>query len=93
MSSSPYAHPLDPLTPEEIRSTAQAVRDYVATGDHAGKPIQKIQFNVVSLREPGKLAILSWAKLFPEEQLADVGGKREPLKRQADVSLVFPAYQ
>ena len=82
------AHPLDPLTANEIRQTVAAVRAYVKTGAPAPKPIEKILFNSISLQEPNKYAVLLWLGTFTEKQIrAAATGEVESLKRQAEVSL------
>jgi primary-amine oxidase len=81
------AHPLDPLTANEIRQAVAALRTYVKLEATAPKPIEKILFNSISLREPNKYAVLLWAGTFSEKEIRAAGGEVEPLIRQAEVSL------
>lgn len=80
------AHPLDPLTASEIRQAVATVRSYVKVEAKAPKPIEKILFNSISLREPNKYAVLLWAGTFTEKQIRAAGCEIEPLIRQAEVS-------
>lgn len=80
------AHPLDPLTANEIRQAVAALRSYVKLGAQAPKPIEKILYNSISLREPNKYAVLLWAGTFNEKQIRAAGAEIEPLIRQAEVS-------
>ncbi|WVF71054.1 hypothetical protein IAT40_005851 [Kwoniella sp. CBS 6097] len=90
-SESPSAHPLDPLSPAEIRNAVAAVNSFLTTNKYAGKPLVRPLFNSISLREPPKYAVLRWSGLFGDEDLASAGSSgNEPLKRQADVHLICP---
>lgn len=80
------AHPLDPLTAQEIKLAVDTVRAFVAKGDFEGAPATPL-FNSVSLLEPPKYDILRWAKTFTPKELAAVGAEPKPITRQADVSL------
>ncbi|WVQ68310.1 uncharacterized protein L199_006517 [Kwoniella botswanensis] len=85
------AHPLDPLSADEIRTAVSAVRTFLGTHENVGKPLVKPLFNSISLREPPKYAVLRWSGLFDEQDLEAVGSSgTEPLKRQADVHLICP---
>jgi len=89
MSKKPssFNHPLDPLSVGEIKQTVAAIRAHVAKGAEAPKPIEKILFNSIDLREPNKYAVLSWRGLFTAEEIEEVGGNsKAPLLRQAEVS-------
>ncbi|KAK4688397.1 primary-amine oxidase, partial [Tremellales sp. Uapishka_1] len=86
-----YAHPLDPLTAGEIRSSVAAVRNYIAKGGYAGKPIARPLFNSISLREPSKHAVLQWSGLFSPKELSHIRGRHDELVRQADIHLICPA--
>ncbi|ORY21000.1 putative peroxisomal copper amine oxidase [Naematelia encephala] len=86
-----FAHPLDPLSSQEILAAVAAVRTYISNGGHEGKPIERPLFNTISLREPGKYAVLQWSGLFRAEELEGVRGTRQHLRRQADVHLICPA--
>jgi Cu2+-containing amine oxidase len=86
--ASSFAHPLDPLSVDEIKQTVSALRAYVEKGAQAPKPIEKILFNSIDLREPNKYAVLLWRGLFSAEEVKEVGGDpKTPLLRQAEVSL------
>lgn len=84
---SSHAHPLDPLSIAEIQATVQAVRAHVEKGAQAPKPIGKILFNSIDLREPNKHAVLAWSGVVPKEDIIAVGGdpNARPL-RQSEVS-------
>ena len=85
--SSTFNHPLDPLSVDEIKQTVTAIRAHVKKGAQAPKPIEKILFNSIDLREPNKYAVLAWRGLFSAEEIAEVGGDpKAPLLRQAEVS-------
>ncbi|KAK6910716.1 hypothetical protein I203_104748 [Kwoniella mangroviensis CBS 8507] len=86
------AHPLDPLSADEIRTAVSAVRTFLGTHENVGKPLVRPLFNSISLREPPKYAVLRWSGLFDEQDLEAVGSSgTEPLKRQADVHLICPS--
>ncbi|WRT64902.1 uncharacterized protein IL334_001841 [Kwoniella shivajii] len=82
------AHPLDPLSPVEIREAVGAVRAFLVSDHYAGKPVERPLFNSVSLREPSKYSVLRWSGLFSAKELniAGASSAEEPVKRQADVS-------
>jgi primary-amine oxidase len=80
------AHPLDPLSANEIRQTVAILRTYVNSGSSSSDDVQQILFNSISLHEPNKYAVLLWAGTFTEKQIKVAGGSVAPLLRQAEVS-------
>ncbi|EGN93764.1 hypothetical protein SERLA73DRAFT_115814 [Serpula lacrymans var. lacrymans S7.3] len=77
-----FNHPLDPLTPDEIKSVSLAVRHYTATQT----PIKAVRFITCSLLPPPKKAVLAalGISLTP-------GGKPDPLTpiiRKAEVDFL-----
>ena len=48
------AHPMDALTPDEIKQTVQVLRD-------AGKADAQTRFPMITLREPAKADVLAWS--------------------------------
>ncbi|WVR04520.1 hypothetical protein IAU60_001524 [Kwoniella sp. DSM 27419] len=90
--STSHAHPLDPLSPSEIKQAVAAVRAFLVTDKYNGKPVERPLFNSISLKEPSKYAVLRWSGLFNAKELVDAAGDlaNEPLKRQADVHLICP---
>jgi primary-amine oxidase len=61
-TSSPPLHPLTPLTPDEIRSCAAALKA-------AYPPTADLQFKIITLSEPTKASLISWM---------EGGGERPP---------------
>ena len=90
-SPDPNAHPLDPLSPVEIRSVVEAVRTYIETAPALSKPVERALFNSISLREPAKYAVLNWSGLFGPKDFAAAGSSTDlAVLRQADVSSTIP---
>ncbi|EJT47203.1 peroxisomal copper amine oxidase (Methylamine oxidase) [Trichosporon asahii var. asahii CBS 2479] len=81
------AHPLDPLTAQEIKLAADTVRAFMAKGKFEGAPATPL-FNSISLLEPPKYDILRWAKTFTPKELAAVGAQLKPITRQADIHII-----
>lgn len=87
-----FAHPLDPLSAFEISAAVSAVRAYIQKGTYATKkPIEKITFNSVTLREPSKHAVLKWSDVLIEDELKRVRGEKGDLRRQAEVHIICAA--
>lgn len=81
------AHPLDPLTPAEIKGAVAAVRAFLKKGGAEGARVNPL-FNSISLREPPKYDMLRWTGLFTPKEIAAAAPKHKaaPIRRQADVS-------
>ncbi|WWC67423.1 uncharacterized protein I206_101331 [Kwoniella pini CBS 10737] len=92
--SESFNHPLDPLTAAEIFAVSAAVREHVVSRALPGiKPIQRLYFNSISLREPSKYAVLLWSGLFQPKEVERVSaksGKTHQITREADVHLICP---
>lgn len=83
-SKAGHAHPLDPLSPAEINQVVESLRAHISNlPENKYKPKNAL-FNSISLKEPAKAAVLSWAGLFTEAELGSV----PDLKREADVSSI-----
>lgn len=55
-----FIHPLDPLSAMKVIAAVSAIRAYIQKGIYTmKKPIEKIVFNTVTLREPSKHAVLN----------------------------------
>ncbi|ODN80850.1 hypothetical protein L202_02991 [Cryptococcus amylolentus CBS 6039] len=86
-----YAHPLDPLSAQEILDAVSAVRSFIQKGAYKNKkPIEKPIFNSVNLREPSKYAVLKREGILAKEDLANVRGEKDDVKRQADIHIICP---
>lgn len=80
-ASFPSLHPLTPLTPDEIRSCATALKA-------AYPPTADLQFKVITLSEPTKASLISWMER---------GGERPPRRGYIsyyvrNTSKLFEAY-
>ncbi|KLT39260.1 putative peroxisomal copper amine oxidase, partial [Cutaneotrichosporon oleaginosum] len=82
------AHPLDPLTQDEIRASVAAIRAFVKKGGYDGEPASPL-FNTISLREPPKVDVLRWMGLFSDKEIAEVATTQPaPIRRQADLHII-----
>jgi len=74
------AHPLDPLSPDEITAAITALRD-------AGRTDAETRFALIDLDEPAKDAVLAWQPGQPEMRSAFVVARKDRIAYEATVDL------
>src|SRR5579864_7379390 len=76
----PAAHPLDPLSSDEIRAAVAALRE-------AGLVDDATRFPLIDLAEPDKAEVMVWQPGQPEFRTAFVVARRERAVYEAVVDL------